>query len=145
MSFKEVWVTDGKDNAVYLVPMATTMREAQDMAIAEGLTAFKMGIAEPRQPIIKPVAVDEKALALCVAKGAVVGDLTLDEMEAVVNWCGFQRSDLWDGLTLQEILNVYRISAEYETWEGWAQEDRRGAHVGWNRAVIHFGNRMAKD
>jgi hypothetical protein len=45
-------------------------------------------------------------------------------------------------MSLQEILNVYRATAEYDTFEGWAEEDWRAAYAAWNRAVIKPGNKM---
>lgn len=88
------------------------------------------------------ITVSPKALALCSVKSAKASDLTRDEAADLMAWCDCQTEDLWDGMTLQEILNVYRASAEYVTWEDWAMDDRRAAHKAWNAAVIAPGNKM---
>lgn len=68
--------------------------------------------------------------------------LTMPQMVQLATWCDCQHSALWDDMTVQEILNVYRISWEWDTWEGWAEDDRPAAHAAWNRAVIDPGNKM---
>lgn len=83
-------------------------------------------------------------LARCSVKSRYVFDLTRDEVRDLMGWCDCQTESLWDGMKLQEILNVYRVSAEWQTWEDWADEDRPAAHRAWNRAVIQPGNKMAK-
>lgn len=90
----------------------------------------------------KTVKVDAKALALCAVKAERAEDLTLEEIDALVGWCDCQNADLWDGMGLQEILNVYRATAEYVTFEAWADEDWRAAYKAWNAAVIKPGNKM---
>jgi hypothetical protein len=72
---------------------------------------------------MKMIEVSDKALEHCAVKAVHVMDMTMDEIEMLNNWCNCQSTDLWEGLTLQEILNVYRASAEWDTWEGWAEED----------------------
>lgn len=79
-------------------------------------------------------------LGVVTARSAA--DLSLEMIEVLVSWCGWQRSDLWDGLSLQEILNVYRATAEWDNFEGWAEEDWRAAYKAWNSAVINPGNKM---
>ena len=59
-----------------------------------------------------------------------------------MHWCDCQSESLWAAMSLQEILNVYRASAEYVTWEGWASEDWKAAHAAWNRAIIDPENKM---
>lgn len=70
--------------------------------------------------------------------------LTREQARQLTNWCDCQSEALWDGMSLQECLNVYRVSWEWDTWEGWSEEDRPAAHAAWNSAVIDPGNRMDK-
>jgi hypothetical protein len=93
----------------------------------------------------RTIKLTEKQLQHSSVKAERVEDLTIDECRDLLNWCDWQSSDLWDGMTLQEILNVYRVSVEWDTWEGWAEENRPAAHAAWNSAVISLGNRMRKD
>lgn len=90
----------------------------------------------------KTILVEPKVLALCFVKSNLAADLTREETVALMSWCDCQREDLWENMTLQEILNVYRATAEYDTFEGWAEEDREAAHAAWNKAVIAPGNKM---
>lgn len=88
------------------------------------------------------VEVSAKVIERCSVKAAYATDLTIEECEALVNWCNSQTSDLWDGMSLQEILNVYRATAEWDTFEAWASADWEAAHAAWNAAVIDEGNQM---
>jgi len=90
----------------------------------------------------RTIEVPARSLALCGVKAELAANLTRDETTELMNWCDCQTEDLWEGMTLQEILNVYRVSADYVTWEGWAEEDRKAAYKAWNRAVIDAGNKM---
>lgn len=90
----------------------------------------------------KVVQVHDKVLEHCAVKAAYVEQLTIEEAEALVNWCSHQQSDLWEDLSLQEILNVYRATAEWDTFEAWAAEDWEAAYAAWNAAVIDEGNQM---
>ena len=45
-------------------------------------------------------------------------------------------------MSLQEILNVYRATAEWVNFETWAAEDWEAAYAAWNAAVIDEGNQM---
>lgn len=90
----------------------------------------------------KIVVVEPKVIELCAVKAAFATDLTFEEIEALVNWCNCQQSDLWDGMSLQEILNVYRATAEWYTFEAWAEEDWEAAYAAWNAAVIDDGNKL---
>lgn len=90
----------------------------------------------------KSISVAEGVLALCSVKARIAGKLTLDEAADLATWCNCQRADLWEDMTLQECLNVHRVSAEWETWESWAEEDWRAAYAAWNRAVVDPGNKM---
>lgn len=67
--------------------------------------------------------------------------LTLDEIEHIVHWCGFQDGNLWEGMTLQEILNVYRISGEFDSFECMAEQEGDGARRKWNN-VVRRKNRL---
>lgn len=92
--------------------------------------------------MIKTVKVDPKFLALCGVKAPVASQMTREETAILMNWCDSQREDLWDGMSLQEILNVYRATAEWDNFEGWAEEDWNSAYKAWNSAVIDPGNKM---
>jgi hypothetical protein len=91
---------------------------------------------------LKTIAVPPSVLALCAVKSARAADLTREETAALMGWCDWQREDLWENMSLQEILNVYRATAEYDSFEGWAEEDCAAAHAAWNAAVIDPSNRM---
>lgn len=91
---------------------------------------------------MKTIKVEPRILALCKVKAERAADLTREETAALMSWCDCQREDLWDSMNLQEMLNVYRATAEYDTFEGWAEEDRAAAHKAWNSAVIDPGNQM---
>lgn len=69
-------------------------------------------------------------------------NLTREDVQRLMNWCDHQTEALWDDMTLQEILNVYRVSAAYDNWEGWLQDDRAAAIEAWNKAIIDPGNMM---
>lgn len=92
----------------------------------------------------KSIEVAPAVLALCSVKAILASDLTRQEAADLMHWCDWQTESLWDNMSLQEILNVYRVSAEWDTWECWSQEDRKAAHAAWNRAVIKSGNRMMR-
>lgn len=81
------------------------------------------------------VNVAPELLVHCFVKSARAEDLSREEIVSLMEWCDFQREDLWDGLTLQEILNVYRVSAEWENFEAWAEEEGNVARFAWNRVV----------
>jgi len=91
---------------------------------------------------MKTVNASEKAIALCSVKSRKTEDLTQQETSDLMAWCDAQSSDLWDGMKLQEILNVYRVSADYISWEAWAIEDCRAAYKAWNKAIVDPGNKL---
>ena len=90
----------------------------------------------------KGVQVSDKVLKHCAVKAMYADQLKLEECEALVNWCNCQSSDLWEDMSLQEILNVYRATAEWDTFEAWASADWEAAYAAWNAAVIDEGNTM---
>lgn len=90
----------------------------------------------------KGVQVSDKVLEHCAVKAMYADQLNLEDIKALVYWCNSQTSDLWDGMSLQEILNVYRATAEWYSFEVWAQEDWEAACAAWNAAVIDEGNQM---
>lgn len=90
----------------------------------------------------KGVQVHNKVLERCVVKAMYADQLKIEECEALVNWCNSQSSDLWEDMSLQEILNVYRATAEWYNFETWANEDWEAAYAAWNAAVIDEGNQM---
>ncbi len=144
---KEMWINDETGRVViYLVPHETTFVEAQKLATAEGVTATRLSVNPANEKNrYRTVAIDAAKLEYIPIKVEDCRDLTRADAALLTRWCDCQAEWLWDGLTLQEILNVYRVSAEWDTWVDWTEEDREAAHAAWNRAVIQFGNRMAKD
>jgi hypothetical protein len=61
--------------------------------------------------------------------------LTREEIARIMNWCDHQAEDLWDGMTLQDILNVWHISRDWDTFEDWAMEEGDIARKAWNSVV----------
>jgi polyphosphate kinase len=90
----------------------------------------------------KTVKVPTEISRFCKIKAEKAEDLTVEDIRVLTNWCDWQTASLWDGMSLQEILNVYRATAEYDTFEGWADEDWKAAYKAWNKAVIKPGNKM---
>lgn len=88
------------------------------------------------------IEVPANVIKHCAVKAAYATDLNLEEIEALAYWCNCQSSDLWDDMSLQEILNVYRATAEWDTFEAWANEDWEAAYAAWNAAVIDDGNKL---
>lgn len=84
---------------------------------------------------MKTIDVPEHILALCAVKAREATALTLDELRALVAWADCQTASLWDNMSLQEILNVYRVSGEWDTWEAWAEQPGPAAYLAWNLAV----------
>lgn len=93
-------------------------------------------------PKIKTIKLPESSLKWINIKVERASDMSIEDMGTLVNWCGWQDGNLWEDMSLQEILNVYRISAEWDTWEGWAEDEWPAAHKAWNKAVIDPGNKM---
>ena len=92
--------------------------------------------------MVNTVQVSKKILELCSVKARIVDELTRDEIKDLMYWCDCQSESLWDGMSLQEILNVYRASAEWDTFESWAEEDWIAAYNAWNSAIINPRNLM---
>lgn len=90
----------------------------------------------------KKVKVSKNVLALCSIKSDLAENLTREETKDLMSWCDCQTEDLWNEMTLQEILNVYRASGEYVTFELWAEDDWRAAYKAWNSAVIDDRNKL---
>jgi hypothetical protein len=90
------------------------------------------------------VTVSIGTLALCEIKSRYAHQMTRDEMQALSNWCDWQDESLWDDMELQEILNVYRVSAKYVTWQGWVEESPRAAKRAWNQAIYNNHNLMSE-
>lgn len=63
------------------------------------------------------------------------GNLFFEEISLLIEWTEYQDSRLFDGLTLQELLNLYRISAEHGDIDAWFEEDPEAALIGYNSAV----------
>lgn len=85
--------------------------------------------------MLKTVKVTPAALALCGVKAERVENLTREEIKSLMSWCDYQTESLWDDMNLQEILNVYRVSADWEDFESWAQEEGDIARKAWNKVV----------
>lgn len=90
----------------------------------------------------KTIKVEPKVLFHCYVKAERAELMTRDEVVGLMGWCDCQAEDLWEDMSLQEILNVYRATAEYDTFEGFAEEDWKSAYKAWNRAVINPNNKM---
>lgn len=56
----------------------------------------------------KTIAVPANILAHCFVKSERATDLSREEIMSLMSWCDCQHEDLWTGMSLQEILNVYR-------------------------------------
>jgi hypothetical protein len=91
---------------------------------------------------MKTIKVTPKALALIDVKSENASDLTREETASLMCWCDCQQESLWDGMSLQEILNVYRVSAEWDRFEDWTEADWKSAYRAWNSAVIDPDNQM---
>lgn len=83
----------------------------------------------------KTIWVDPKDLALCSIKADVAGEMDRYDVANLMSWCDAQPESFWEGLNLQEILNVYRVSAKYIYFEDWLEEDEKAAVKAWKRAV----------
>lgn len=79
------------------------------------------------------VAVSKRVIDLCRVKAKLANKLTIDEVRGLVNWCDNQIGLLTDDLNLQQILNLYRLSAEWDTWEAWHNEDTHAAHAAYSK------------
>lgn len=62
-------------------------------------------------------------------------DLSRDDLAALVNWSNCQEPGLINDLTTQELLNVYRMSAEYDTVVDWLAEKGNFAVRAFNHVV----------
>lgn len=62
-------------------------------------------------------------------------NLYFEEISLLIEWTEHQDSRLFDGLTLQELLNLYRVSAEHGDIDAWFEEDPEAAVIGYNSAV----------
>ena len=87
------------------------------------------------------VAVRPDVLKHCYVKARLADKLSYHEIVGLMNWCDHQEESLWDGISLQEILNVYRVSAEWDNFEVWAMERGNEARRAWN-SVVRPKNRM---
>lgn len=75
-------------------------------------------------------------------KSKLASDLDREETTILMGWCDCQREDLWSGMKLQDILNVYHVSSEWLTWEGWAEDEGDIARKAWNSVVGDAGQHM---
>jgi hypothetical protein len=94
---------------------------------------------------LKTVEVEPEVLGWCLIKAESVLDMTFDDLKRLENWTASQQSSLWDNMSLQEILNVYRVSAAWDDWEDWYDEEPNRAKMAWNEAVINPDNKMDID
>lgn len=92
--------------------------------------------------MIKTIEVSDTVIALCNVTSKLASEMSIDEASSLLNWCSYQDSSLWEGMSLQEILNVYRVSAVWLNWEAWAEEDWEAAYEAWNSAVIDPKNKL---
>lgn len=84
---------------------------------------------------MKTIKVDSKVLELMTIKSEKAENLTREETPFLMSWCDQQRESLWDELSLQEILNIYRVSGKWVDWECWFSDEPELAINGWNSAV----------
>lgn len=63
------------------------------------------------------------------------GKLLREETQRLMDWCDFQSESLWEGMTLQDILNVWHVSCDWDSFEGWASEEGDVARKAWNSVV----------
>ena len=68
-------------------------------------------------------------------KAKRAAQLSREEASQLMSWCDWQIEALWDDLNLQQILNVYHASAEYEDAQSWLEEEPEKAVKGFNKAV----------
>lgn len=68
--------------------------------------------------------------------------LTKEEMRRLANWCDCQCEELWEGMSQQDILNVYHVSVEWMTFEDWFNEEQENALAAWNSAVQDKNNHL---
>jgi len=61
--------------------------------------------------------------------------LSRDEVQRLMGWCDRQRESLWDGMTLQDILNVWHISCQWDNFESWSEDEGDVARLCWNAVV----------
>lgn len=84
---------------------------------------------------MKTVKVNEDDLIHCFIKSAKAQDMSKEETDHLICWCDRQTESFWEYLTLQEILNVYRASAKWDTFEAWVQEEPDLALAAYNKVV----------
>jgi hypothetical protein len=99
---------------------------------------------------VEPAEISEGAQAALshfsqIPDVTLAGDLTRQQIEHLMSWCDYQAEDLWDGMNLQEILNVYRVSAVWENFEGWAEEEGDVARCAWNAVVRPINHLTLRD
>lgn len=116
--------------------------EQEASAFFASMARAAMGLVDDAGVTVKTVKVPECFEKHLSIKTAFASNMTRGDVSNLMFWCDFQCESLWDGMSTQEILNVYRASAEWETWEGWAEEDFDSARKAWNEAVIDPGNEM---
>lgn len=84
---------------------------------------------------MKTIKVDQMVLKLIPVKSEKAENLNREETQILMNWCDNQLESLWDELSLQEILNIYRVSGKWVNWECWFEEEPELAIKGLNSAV----------
>lgn len=76
-------------------------------------------------------------------KAKKTGDMSLEDMAILVSWCECQDADLWEGMRAQDILNVYHVSHEWDTFDGWVEEEGNMARKAWNSVVKDKDHHLA--
>lgn len=61
--------------------------------------------------------------------------LTLDQIKTLTNWCDCQRCSLTDSLSLAEILALFHVSIDWDTFEDWTEEEPAAAVAAYNGVV----------
>lgn len=91
---------------------------------------------------LKPVRLTKKTgKYLGAVKKRLAEDLTMGDVQILVNWTNWQASSLYEELTLQEVLNVYRVSSDWVTWQAWAEDDVKAACKAWNGVTLPENHR----
>lgn len=120
------------------IVLAEVRQEITRINTTAGFTVFNPAVTqllEEAHEDAKVVLVKPAHLKNLAVKAAKASELTVAEMIDLAAWCEGQSSDLWDGLSLQEVLNVYRASAEWINFELWAEDEGDKARKAWNRVV----------
>lgn len=68
-------------------------------------------------------------------------ELLFQDIVLLLDWCSMQDDNMFIDLSLQELLNLYRISHNWEDFDMWFNEEPKAALNAYNAAVDE-SNRM---